>query len=89
MEADRLETDLGIAADIEEAQILRAQEQQATKSDTANGEATTKQPKKRFVGRRTAAEAAAKNDVTGSAASSSTAVESTSLLSLSSYFDKY
>lgn len=73
MEADRLETDLGIAADIEEAQILRAQEQQTSVSDTTSGEGAIKQPKKRFVGRRTAAETAAKNDV-NSPASSSNAV---------------
>jgi 2-(3-amino-3-carboxypropyl)histidine synthase len=46
MEDDRLETDLGIAADIEAEHIAQAPVQ--------------KQPKKRFVGRRTA-DASAKN----------------------------
>jgi len=46
MEEDRAQVDLGIAADIEESQR------------TQN---VMKQPKKRFVGRRTAAEAAAKS----------------------------
>lgn len=46
MEEDRAQTDLGIAADIEET---HRQE-----------EAELKQPKKRFIGRRTAAENAAK-----------------------------
>jgi 2-(3-amino-3-carboxypropyl)histidine synthase len=46
MEEDRAQTDLGIAADIEE---VHRQE-----------EAELKQPKKRFIGRRTAAENAAK-----------------------------
>lgn len=71
MEADRLETDLGIAADIEEAQILNAQEQNAAGSEDAS---TMKQPKKRFIGRRAAAEAAAKNGVQGTT-SESTAVD--------------
>ena len=44
MEDDRVQVDLGIAAEIEEVQIA---------------EDAIKQPKKRFVGRRTAAEAAA------------------------------
>lgn len=47
MEEDRAEVDLGIAADIE------AREEEAV--------AQPKQPKKRFVGRRAAAEAATKN----------------------------
>jgi 2-(3-amino-3-carboxypropyl)histidine synthase len=46
MEEDRAETDLGIAVDVEE----RLEE-----------EAAKKAPKKRFVGRRQATEAAAKN----------------------------
>lgn len=58
MEDDRAQVDLGIAADIEEAQLAQAHEQPAN-TDTSQG--TTKQPKKRFVGRRAAAEAAAKN----------------------------
>lgn len=66
MEADRLQTDIGLAADIEEAQILQAQEQQqysTTTTDTHSQDATVKQPKKRFIGRRAAAEVAAKNGV--------------------------
>ncbi|KAM0286061.1 hypothetical protein ACHAQH_001069 [Verticillium albo-atrum] len=58
MEEDRALTDLGIAADIEESH--RQQEEDETP--------VVKQPKKRFVGRRTAAEAAAKN-VSSAAAS--------------------
>lgn len=57
MEEDRRLTDLGIAADIEEAQLAQASEA------TQSGDAPVKQPKKRFVGRRAAAEAAAKNGV--------------------------
>jgi 2-(3-amino-3-carboxypropyl)histidine synthase len=45
MEEDRAQVDLGIAADIEERQE----------------EAAQRQPKKRFVGRRQAAEAASRN----------------------------
>ncbi len=44
MEDDRVEVDLGLAAEIEEVHIA---------------EEAVKQPKKRFVGRRTATEAAA------------------------------
>lgn len=51
MEDDRAETDLGIAADIEEAQAP---------------EPAVRQPKKRYVGRRTAAEAAASKNGNGS-----------------------
>ncbi len=47
MEEDRAQTDLGIAADIEEAQ---AQAQAET-----NPTPVQRQPKKRFVGRKTAA----------------------------------
>ena len=61
MEDDRRETDLGIAADIEEAQLAQASQAAEAKQ---NGDAPVKQPKKRFVGRRAAAEAAAKNGVT-------------------------
>ncbi|RYO81786.1 hypothetical protein DL766_004647 [Monosporascus sp. MC13-8B] len=49
MEEDRAQTDLGIAADIEEAQ---------------SPPPVPKQPKKRFIGRRAAASAAAKNNGT-------------------------
>lgn len=48
MEDDRAEVDLGIAVDIEQTQIAAA-------NAAAPG---LKQPKKRFVGRRTAAQAA-------------------------------
>ncbi|RYP70861.1 hypothetical protein DL769_004836 [Monosporascus sp. CRB-8-3] len=51
MEEDRAQTDLGIAADIEEAQ---------------SPPPVQKQPKKRFIGRRAATNAAAKNNGTGS-----------------------
>jgi hypothetical protein len=51
MEDDRAQVDLGIAADLEEAQAP---------------EPVARQPKKRFVGRRTAAEAAASKNERGS-----------------------
>jgi hypothetical protein len=51
MEEDRAEVDLGVAVDIEE----RLEEEEAQR-----------QPKKRFVGRRQAAEAALKNGSTAS-----------------------
>lgn len=51
MEDDRAQVDLGIAADLEEAQAP---------------EPVARQPKKRFVGRRTAAEAAASKNEKGS-----------------------
>lgn len=75
MEEDRLQTDLGIAADIEEAQLTQASSQP---TETAqNGEQSTmKQPKKRFVGRRAAAEAAAaKNGTLESTEGSNGAVQ--------------
>jgi 2-(3-amino-3-carboxypropyl)histidine synthase len=52
MEDDRLEVDVGVAADIEESQPLPR---------------ATKQPKKRFIGRRAATEAAKsiQNDAEG------------------------
>lgn len=67
MEEDRLQTDIGIAADIEEAQLMaQASHPAATETQaTQNGETPMKQPKKRFVGRRAATEAAAKNGGTG------------------------
>lgn len=64
MEEDRLQVDLGIAADIEESQMTQAAAQPSTTEQTQEGSAV-KQPKKRFVGRRAAAEAAAKNGVAG------------------------
>ncbi|KAM3496910.1 hypothetical protein MY10362_009723 [Beauveria mimosiformis] len=66
MEDDRAQVDLGLAADIEESQLLQAQT--AAQDDTIQlegQEPAVKQPKKRFVGRRAAAEAAAKNGVQG------------------------
>ncbi|KAG8423271.1 Diphthamide biosynthesis protein 1 [Metarhizium acridum] len=63
MEDDRAQVDLGIAADIEEAQLTQAHQPEPTSDYTP--QSTTKQPKKRFVGRRAAAEAAAKNGTTG------------------------
>jgi 2-(3-amino-3-carboxypropyl)histidine synthase len=59
MEDDRVQVDLGIAADIEEAQIITAN---ASASETATDETVPKQPKKRFIGRRAANEAALKNE---------------------------
>jgi 2-(3-amino-3-carboxypropyl)histidine synthase len=64
MEEDRLQSDLGIAADIEEAQLMAQSSHPApteTETTRPTGHASVKQPKKRFVGRRAAAEAAAKN----------------------------
>ncbi|KAG5953792.1 Diphthamide biosynthesis protein 1 [Claviceps sorghi] len=69
MEDDRAQVDLGIAADIEEAQLAEAHESLETNQGASKAPGT-KQPKKRFVGRRAAAEAAAK------AGSSSTGAES-------------
>ncbi|KAF7556496.1 hypothetical protein G7046_g6283 [Stylonectria norvegica] len=60
------QTDLGIAADIEEAQLAPA----SPAAETTHDAETVKQPKKRFVGRRAAAEAAAKDGVAGSAGES-------------------
>lgn len=53
MEEDRAQTDLGIAADIEEAHA------------PPPPEPSTRQPKKRFVGRRTAAARNAGSEPTG------------------------
>ncbi|KAI6781821.1 Diphthamide biosynthesis protein 1 [Emericellopsis cladophorae] len=72
MEEDRAQTDLGIAADIEEAQRHEeASESQppaepsvpsvsGTQQPPKSAENVVRQPKKRFVGRRTAAEASSK-----------------------------
>lgn len=69
MEEDRAQTDLGIAADIEEAQNQAAYAsptQQIDAEQTPPGdENVVKQPKKRFVGRRAASEAATKNASAG------------------------
>lgn len=51
MEDDRAQVDLGIAAELEEARAA---------------EPVARQPKKRFVGRRTAAQAAASKNENGS-----------------------
>ena len=68
MEEDRRQTDLGTAADIEEAQLAQASPSPA---ETETTPATPlKQPKKRFVGRRAAAEAAAKNGGSGASGES-------------------
>lgn len=70
MEDDRAQVDLGIAADIEESQLQQAQafaDETQPESEQAQNEGSTtaaKQPKKRFVGRRAAAEAAAAKDGT-------------------------
>lgn len=67
MEEDRRLTDLGTAADIEETQLAQAKTEiqpETTTPTTQNGGAPVRQPKKRFVGRRAAAEAAAKNGTT-------------------------
>ncbi|KAH6990633.1 diphthamide biosynthesis protein [Ilyonectria sp. MPI-CAGE-AT-0026] len=75
MEEDRLQADIGIAADIEEAQLMaQASHPAATETQaTQNGETPMKQPKKRFVGRRAATEAAAKNGGTGESGAVQTA----------------
>lgn len=66
MEDDRALVDLGIAADIEEAQMLQAETAAQDNTTAPDGqEPGVKQPKKRFVGRRAAAEATAKNGVQG------------------------
>ncbi|KAJ4271400.1 Diphthamide biosynthesis protein 1 [Fusarium torreyae] len=69
MEEDRRQTDLGTAADIEEAQLAQASSSPAIENETEptpqNGATPLKQPKKRFVGRRAATEAAAKNGGSG------------------------
>lgn len=62
MEEDRAQTDLGIAADIEEAQLAQAgASQNESEQQSQTPETVIRQPKKRFVGRRAATEAAAKN----------------------------
>ncbi|KAG6042226.1 Diphthamide biosynthesis protein 1 [Claviceps citrina] len=84
MEDDRAQVDLGIAADIEEAQLAQALESQQISQEAPSASASasaspspssqapmTKQPKKRFVGRRAVAEAAA-----AKAGSASTEAES-------------
>ncbi|KAF5670993.1 diphthamide biosynthesis 1 [Fusarium heterosporum] len=70
MEEDRRQTDLGTAADIEEAQLTQASSSPAIENETESS-TPLKQPKKRFVGRRAATEAAAKNGAAGTSAESS------------------
>jgi hypothetical protein len=60
MEDDRAEVDVGLAADIEASQPAPS---------------PLKQPKKRFVGRRTAAEAASKSGGTSTAIEDSGAIQ--------------
>ncbi|KAF4449166.1 diphthamide biosynthesis protein 1 [Fusarium austroafricanum] len=76
MEEDRRLTDLGTAADIEEAQLAQTSPSPAIENETqsaAQNEATPlKQPKKRFVGRRAATEAAEKNGAPGAPGPSGT-----------------
>ena len=71
MEDDRAQVDLGLAADIEESQMAQAETPQHTTPKTEQSQnqeqPTVKQPKKRFVGRRAAAEAASKNGGDGEA----------------------
>ncbi|KAF4496865.1 diphthamide biosynthesis 1 [Fusarium agapanthi] len=71
MEEDRRQTDLGTAADIEEAQLAQAQASQAPAIQNEPRTATPlKQPKKRFIGRRAAVEAAAKLGASGASGES-------------------
>ncbi|KAL7762238.1 hypothetical protein ACKLNR_008773 [Fusarium oxysporum f. sp. zingiberi] len=58
MEEDRRQTDLGTAADIEEAQLAQTSQSPAFQNEPETA-APLKQPKKRFIGRRAAVEAAA------------------------------
>lgn len=61
MEDDRALVDLGAAADIEEARLeVHTADNEATKDEAP----TTRQPKRRFVGRRAADEAAAAKGTT-------------------------
>lgn len=62
MEEDRLQTDIGLAADIEESQLAQAAGSAPSEALPAvedEGAPAVKQPRKRFVGRRTAAAAEA------------------------------
>ncbi len=62
MEDDRAQVDLGIAADIEESQMAQAESSHyASTQPQDQHQPAVKQPKKRFVGRRAAAEASSKN----------------------------
>lgn len=84
MEDDRAQVDLGIAADIEEAQLAQAHESQQSNEQVPHAP-VTKQPKKRFVGRRAAAEAAAKNGPVSTEAESG-AVQGRLLLTGTSHY---
>ncbi|KEY66984.1 hypothetical protein S7711_05104 [Stachybotrys chartarum IBT 7711] len=59
MEDDRARVDLGIAADIEEAQMAQAEQPKAAEASPSGEQPSVRQPRKRFVGRRAATEAAA------------------------------
>lgn len=69
MEEDRRQTDLGIAADIEEAQLAQTSQAPATQNE-AETATPLKQPKKRFIGRRAAVEAAEKLGESGASGES-------------------
>lgn len=71
MEADRAAVDLGIAADLEQAQ---AEEEEVTPAPIQ------RQPKKRFVGRRQATESAAAGNDDNSAIENSSAVQGTLMI---------
>ena len=72
MEEDRAQVDLGIAADIEAAQLP---ESAAISTAPAESSTPLKQPKKRFVGKR-AADAAKTDQAAGAAASKTTDIQS-------------
>ncbi|PKS06775.1 hypothetical protein jhhlp_006849 [Lomentospora prolificans] len=71
MEEDRAQVDLGIAADIEAAQLP---ESAAISTAPAESSTPLKQPKKRFVGKR-AADAAKTDQAAGAAASKTTDIQ--------------
>ncbi|KYK61205.1 diphthamide biosynthesis protein 1 [Drechmeria coniospora] len=67
MDEDRAQVDLGLAADIEETQLATAHSDPEPTQTPSEENTACRQPKKRFVGRRAAAEAAAKNASSGEA----------------------
>ncbi|KAF4959682.1 hypothetical protein FGADI_1456 [Fusarium gaditjirri] len=69
MEEDRRQTDLGTAADIEEAQLAQTSQSPAFQNEPETA-TPLKQPKKRFIGRRAAVEAAAKLSAPGASGES-------------------
>lgn len=69
MEEDRRQTDLGTAADIEEAQLAQTSQAPAVQNEPETA-TPLKQPKKRFIGRRAAVEAAAKLGESGASGES-------------------